>query len=63
MAETSKETAPDKVHTIRWPGESWDRIERAAEKLGAETRVEVTPVDLIRGATMHRVDEILNAGV
>jgi len=60
MEEPVKESVSDgRRHTVRWADEEWDRIERAAEKLAAEVNVPVAPVDLIRGSTMARVQEIL----
>lgn len=61
MEESVKESVGERRHTIRWREEDWARIERAAEKLASEMHVEIDPVDLIRGASLRRADEILGA--
>lgn len=59
MSDPVKPEAESRKHTVIWRAEDWDRIEQAARAIQDREHVEVSPVDLIRGATLRRVEEIL----
>lgn len=48
-------------HTVAWRPEEWQRIQDAALRLAEEAHVDISEVDLIRGAVLRRADEILAA--
>ena len=61
MTESASETLEPRHHTVRWLGPDWKRLEEAAKRLAEQTHIEITPTDIIRSATLKRVDEVLNA--
>lgn len=61
MGNPVKPDAEKKKQTILWETDDWDRIERAAQVIADREHVECSPLNLIRGATMRRVEEILAA--
>lgn len=61
MTDPIKANTEPRKHTVLWRPEDWERIEQAAKVISDREHIEVAPVDLIRGSTMRRVDEILGA--
>ena len=49
----------DKVHSVRWRVEQWQRLEQAAALLGEREVLNVSVSDIIRSGAMRRADEIL----
>lgn len=48
-------------HTVAWRPEEWQRIQDAAKRLAGDAHVDISEVDLIRGAVLRRADEVLDA--
>lgn len=51
MTNGGKGTPEQRIHSIRWDADDWERINRCAERLAEETHMDVGPVDVIRAAT------------
>lgn len=47
--------------SVRWLPSDLDRVERAAQVLGARERIPLTAADIIRRGALKEADEILSA--
>jgi hypothetical protein len=59
MTTGNKPSEAYRKHSVLWPNEDWEALEKAARLLGEREHIPVSPVDLIKGSTMKRVHEIL----
>lgn len=59
LAPAEGAEAADKVHPVRFTGEQWSLLERAAEKFGEREHMKTTATDIIRSGAIRRAEEIL----